>query len=423
MNYPRPGEPIVPRLLRPLVLERHPSTFAGDLDNDLIARDELGADAWKRLAPEICRRLSLLVVDRVQTRLRALPQAIRDTLLPSPDAALALPIERRTINTLRRVAGAGADSEPWTVGRYLAIRRFGGRALVDLLAAFEARAGVVLPNLANVGLADDRALKRLLLTIARRLPIAEHLLDVEGQRGGRGDDPIDVTSLLKSAAQLGHEFSFRVIELGGTRVIVHLRDLTAARAAYRISVRTIRTLGAATVDGIAAQVRATTRSAVDAKFVEGLLGGLPAFRWLDRDSGWFWFVQRSNPLLANLRKVLSVVPRLSLLRLASVLFRTRAGPRPSPTVVQGLCRAVPEVRVTDGMVVADKAFDRRAHLNEEESRVVRFLESTRTGLSDAQLRWLVRDIGLAWTPIWRLLRSSPLFEQSAEGRFRLVGSG
>jgi len=214
-----------------------------------------------------------------------------------------------------------------------------------------------------------------------------------------------------------------VIELGGTRLVVHLRDLSAVRAAYRIAARTVRMLGAATTDGIAGQVRATTRDAIDARFVTGVLSGMPAFRWLDREAGWFWFEQRSNPLLANVRKVLSVVPRLSLPRLASVLFRTRAGPRPSSIVVQGLCRAVPEVRVTGGMVIVDKALDRRAHLNEEETRVVRLLETTSGGLSDAQLRWLVRGVGLPWTPIGRLLRSSPLFEQSPEGRFRLVGTG
>jgi hypothetical protein len=34
----------------------------------------------------------------------------------------------------------------------------------------------------------------------------------------------------------------------------------------------------------------------------------------------------------------------------------------------------------------------------------------------------VREIGMAWTPIWRLLRSSPLFERSPDGLFRLIGS-
>ena len=52
MHYPRPGEPIVPRLLRPLVLERYPGSFATDPDSLLLARDELGADAWQRLPPE-----------------------------------------------------------------------------------------------------------------------------------------------------------------------------------------------------------------------------------------------------------------------------------------------------------------------------------------------------------------------------------
>ena len=421
MRYPRHGEPIVPHLLRPLVLERHPTAFLPDPDGELIAHDALGADAWKRLPAEACRRVSLLVVDRVQTRLRALPHAIRDTLLPAPDAALALPLERRTSNTLRRIAARG-DGQPWTVGRYLAIRRFGGRALVDLVAAFEARAGVSLPTLTNSGLANDRSLHKMLLAMSRRLPIAEHQLNLDVPGTARDAQPLDVTMLLKSAAQLGHEMPFRVIDLGGARVVVRLSDLTAARATYRIAVRTVRTLGAATIDGIAGQAQATAGGVIDGAFVAGLLSGLPAFHWLDRSSGWFWFEQRSNPLLANLRKVLSVATRLPVTRLATVLFRARGGPRPSPAVVQGLCGAVPEARVRDGIVTVDKPLDRRAHLNEGESRVVRFLENAGGGLSDAQLRWLVREIGLAWTPIWRLLRSSPLFEQSPEGLFRLVGS-
>ncbi len=269
MHYPRPGEPIVPRLLRPLVLERYPGSFATDPDSTLLARDELGGDAWQRLPAETCRRVSLLVVDRVQTRLRALPEPIRDTLLPSPDAALALPLELRTMNTLRRARASRADDGPWTVGRYLALRRFGARALIDLLAAFEARVGVSLPTLTNAGLASDRALQRVLLSISRRLPIAERQLDVDGLRDGRGSGPLDVTHLLKSAAQLGHDLSFRVIDLGGTRVVVRLRDLTAARAAYRIAVRTVRTVGAATLEGIAGQTRATSRSAIDGAFVDG----------------------------------------------------------------------------------------------------------------------------------------------------------
>ena len=100
----------------------------------------------RRLAPpaaETCRRIGLLVVDRVQTRLRALPDEVLDAPLPAPGAALAtLPLERRTVNTLRRADAASTKEAPWTIRRYLAIPRFGGRALVDLLAALEVHAGV-----------------------------------------------------------------------------------------------------------------------------------------------------------------------------------------------------------------------------------------------------------------------------------------
>jgi hypothetical protein len=424
MRYPRTGEPIVPRLLRPLMLDRHATpTFPADPESELIAYDELGPDAWHRLPHETCRRVSLFVVDRVQTRLRALPDTVLDTQLPPPAAVLALSLERRTINTLRRAGTFASNDPPWTIRRYLKIARFGGRALVDLLAALEVHAGIPPMPPASAELGGRRMSDKLLLSIARRLPAMETDLEIDPVREGSSIWPLDFRQLIKTAARLGHDIPFHVIDLGGVRVVVRHGQLTAARATHRVAVRTVQTLGAATTDAIASQIRATVDPTVDAVFVERLLSGLPAFRWLDRGTGWFWFVQRSNRLIADLRKVLSVVTRVPVTRLAFALFRMRAGPRPSPAAVQGLCTAVPEARVRNGIVMVDRPLDRRAHLNEGETRVVKVLESAHGSLSDGQLRGRVREIGLAWTPVWRLLRSSPLFEQTPEGQFRLLGTG
>jgi hypothetical protein len=250
----------------------------------------------------------------------------------------------------------------------------------------------------------------------RRLPATEAQLEIDPIREGSSVWPLDFRQLIKTAARLGHEIPFRVIDLGSERVVVRVGQLSAARNTYRVAVRTVQALGAATIDAIAAQIRATVDPTVDEVFVERLLTILPAFRWLDRRGGWFWFVQRSNPLI-----VLSVVTRVPVRRLAAALFRMRAGPRPSPAAVQGLCTAVPEARVRNGIVMVDRPLDRRAHLNEGETRVVKVLESARGSLSDGQLRWRIREIGLAWTPVWRILRSSPLFERTPDGLFRLVG--
>src|SRR5262249_43254529 len=140
VRYPRKGEAIVPRLLRPLVIERRPAPRS-DPDRDMLARLDLGPEAWARLSPATCERLSMLVVDRVQTRIHLLPEFALPHPLPGRRVALSLPLERHTANTIRRTLrtrGAG----PWTVARYLALPRFGGRALVDLLAAVEAREAV-----------------------------------------------------------------------------------------------------------------------------------------------------------------------------------------------------------------------------------------------------------------------------------------
>src|SRR3954471_7240338 len=139
-RFPRPGEPIAPRLLREVILSRQPTTAAPGAEGDLLSSRNLGPDAWKNLPPERCFQLGMAVVDRVQTRLEGLPAHVLDAPLPDPATALTFKLERRTANTLRRALSAGAEG-PWTLKRYLNVPRFGGRAVVDLLAAAEAPGG------------------------------------------------------------------------------------------------------------------------------------------------------------------------------------------------------------------------------------------------------------------------------------------
>jgi hypothetical protein len=425
MRYPRHGEPIVPRLLRPLVIERRLVALA-DPENEMLTQLDLGPGAWSRLSAETCQRLAMLVVDRVQTRVGALPALTRSTLLPGPEAALALPIERRTANTLRRELRRGADG-PWTLDRYLAIRRFGGRALVDLLAALEASGQLGLeplaPGPAAVGaLPAERRLDAALAFVARQLPLSEEHAQQELLAQGLIDRDVDLAHLAHTAVRLGRNAPFHIIDVGGTRVIVRLADVTAARASYRIALRTVQGWGTATIRAVASQVRAAVHAVVDASFVERMLVGISAFRWLDRRDGWFWFAQGRNPLVSDLRKIFSVAPRLPLARLWAALFRTRLGPPPSPEAIRTLCATIPEARVGHDLVSVERLFDRSAHLNQAENQVARLLEASPAGVSDSQIRKMVRGAGLPWTTVWRLLRCSPVFEKSPAGLYHLIGS-
>jgi len=110
-----------------------------------------------------------------------------------------------------------------------------------------------------------------------------------------------------------------------------------------------------------------------------------------------------------------------LARLWGALFRTRSGPPPSPEALQQICAAIPGTRVADAALTIERALDRAVHLSEGEKRVVNLLESAGGRLPESQIRTTVKSIGLPWTPIWRLLRSSPIVERSPAGLYCLVG--
>jgi hypothetical protein len=236
-NYPRVGEPIVPRLLRGLVLERRLSAVHADEQTDMLARIDLGPAAWTRLPPETCRRLSLTVVDRVRTRLAGMSRSLRATPLLDPTAALLLPLERRTINTIRRGVGRQPAAGPWTLERYLQIRRFGARALVDLLACLEGRAATEMPEATTTAMASNTgpeagpaALARVLTTVSRHLPVSEALITRQMITEGRIASPVDLVRLLREAVELGWDVPFQLITIGDSRILVRLADVSAARA-------------------------------------------------------------------------------------------------------------------------------------------------------------------------------------------------
>jgi hypothetical protein len=394
----------------------------------MLAQVDLGAGAWTRLPADTCERLSMLVIDRVQTRVDMLPEIALNHRLPDPAVALSLPIERRTANTIRRALRRGGPG-PWTVDRYLQLRRFGGRALVDLLAAVEAHENAIAETMvdgsddvARGALISERAFDDALRLINRRLPLSEDQACAELASEGLIRSPIDLGQLSKIAVRLGRSAPFRIIDVGGSRMLVRLADVTAARATYRIALRAVQGWGTSTTRAVASRLRLVAHAVVAASFVEQLLVGIDVFRWLDRDDGWFWFAERRNPLVEDLRRVFSVATRLPFARLWAALFRRRQGPAPSAEAIAQLCTAVPDARIADGVVSVDRPFDRAAHLGGTENRIARLLEIVPGGLSGPEIRVRARALGLPWSSVWRLLQYSPVFEVSPAGIYRLVGS-
>jgi hypothetical protein len=322
--YPRPGEPIVPRLLRDLVLNG--SAPPGPDPIDLLRISDLGARAWERLPWEICWRSGMLVVERVQSRLESMPDEVRSAPMPEPRVALMLGLERRTSNTLRRAIAAEEPPGPWTVGRYVGLPRFGGRALVDLLSAVE-RKGVAswapaerkgVTSGAPVESRAERTRERLVSLVEQHLPLSERRLRALAEEHGFGSD-VDVADLARRWVRAGNRVAYRIVQIGGTRFVVGPSQVTAARACHRLAARAIRGWGAASVPAVAAQLRRWFGAEVDATFVERLLVDVDGFRWVDRGTGWFWFGGATRPLLVRMRQLLAANPRLPPAQLAKLV--------------------------------------------------------------------------------------------------------
>jgi hypothetical protein len=139
-RYPRPGERIAPDTLRELLMEPIPERLQsapGDADLKLCDLDET---AWERFPAEVIVDLSTIVVDRVATYHAR--KVLERRHFPRPPEGIALEDLRLENRTRRCLAREGFDEElaalsDYTIGQVLAIRAFGPRCLVDLLAALE----------------------------------------------------------------------------------------------------------------------------------------------------------------------------------------------------------------------------------------------------------------------------------------------
>jgi hypothetical protein len=308
-------------LLQEVVFDRHPSNDPGA--SNLYRVAQAGLRAWKIFPAELCRRVAMTVIDRAQSRLQQLPKSVLSTPLPDPGTALSYSLERRTINTLERTVMSDEIGGPWTLGRYVSLPRFGGRAVVDLLSAVEAHEG---PLARRASLQTGRQLEQEVAFVVRNLPISEPRVQASTRENGVMESAkIDLSRLARSWVQRGHAVPFRLVAIGGVRIAVDPGQATAARSAYRTAARAVAFGGSASILEIATQLASAPGAPVDAAFIERLFSNLVTFRWVDRSAGVFWFAGTTTPFSASVRK--------SLLK-----ARRRYRPRSSPSSAQAAMR-------------------------------------------------------------------------------------
>ncbi|KKK90570.1 hypothetical protein LCGC14_2721670, partial [marine sediment metagenome] len=169
-RYPRRGERIAPNTLREFLIASIPQRLQSSSDMAGLKLCDLDETVWQRFSEEAVDELAKLIVDRVAFyQVRKVFQH-RHFPRPSPDTRLEdLQLENRTRRCLAR---EGFEDNPealgdHTLGQIMAIRAFGPRCLVDLLAALESTVPQIKTGGDGVGSSGE--LSKALTDEARRL--------------------------------------------------------------------------------------------------------------------------------------------------------------------------------------------------------------------------------------------------------------
>lgn len=144
-RYPRFGQLLAPATLRPVLdvpVPRHLVRRFAPKELKGVRLADLDVASWERFGPEACRCLAKAVVRQVHGAVLSPLAAIRRQRLPTLEHARSiddLALETRTRTCLYR-ASLDADLRRLgnlTIDDVLALRGFGAKCLVDLLASLE----------------------------------------------------------------------------------------------------------------------------------------------------------------------------------------------------------------------------------------------------------------------------------------------
>lgn len=458
--FPRPGQPIVARVIAPFLdrLWSGPGWAAAP-----ATATALGPEVWRRQRPETCRKLATLAVKTLAKSIHAIPAALIAQPLPAPTTLLAgALVERRTHDLLARhlsTVREESDRRAWTIARYLEVTGFGARALLDVLSAIESappeshQAGAapmvslaqaisrirrmrrrhrsdqlrLVPSSAAGAHDDATLIERAVAAVLPRLPLSEAAARARLLDDGLDIDDQTLADLLAAAVSLRGQPPFRILELGGAVVAVRGGDMAVAASAYAIAARAVYNWGLTTITEITRQVSTATKAPVTADLVAKVLAATRGYQSVS-DPGetagerWFWFQGRPNRALDGATKIFSVADTVPLARLRRALFKGHLERALPPlAAVAALCLSLPGTEVRDGAVSVARRFDQSILLSESERALADVL-GDRGPTAVRDLRALPALAGLPAGTLDRLIRTSPLLESLPGGRCCLVGA-
>jgi DNA-binding PadR family transcriptional regulator len=178
------------------------------------------------------------------------------------------------------------------------------------------------------------------------------------------------------------------------------------------ALKTIAASGVARVSELSQEIPAGTRIRIDAQLVRSTLQTRIDISWLDDSRDWFWLTSvPRNPLVARIRKVLCVSPRITLLRLGQTISRDRKILKLPEPILRSYCASLSWCWVQDDRVEARIALGMADVLSGAEATICQILRVNGGVIRLPHLKRLCFEKGVTFENLWRVLSCSPVIRR------------
>jgi hypothetical protein len=265
-------------------------------------------------------------------------------------------------------------------------------------------------------------LERVIATVSANLPAPAENVEALLQAQGLTRTIFRLEGIVEIATLLRRPMPFRITMLNGRRFVV-AAEYPRFRHIVTAARERVRRYGVANL----AACRPGRSKGGDVQreldLLETVLTTAGDFRWLSRNTGWFWFSEvTTNRVVSRIRKMLAVANPLTTAEIRAGLGRMLDPLVPDATLLE-LCRQLPGLSVDGDRIRADAEINVSEVLNKTERDIFRLLAENNGCMSNSDLICRSRGIGMKRPTLYQCVSNSPIVLRHNRNYYRLIGWG
>lgn len=266
-------------------------------------------------------------------------------------------------------------------------------------------------------------LDRALVSVAKKLPGIAREIEVQLVNEGVANKAFRLESLQSAARLLQRDPLFSIADIGGVRTAVEIGTQDSGAKVLSLAHKAIRHWGALTLEELSARV--AEKCGLPSDLVVGIITTQDAFRWLDKETGWFWLTTHlRNRITTGIKKILSVAERIEIGELRDGVRRHHrmAGIAPPKRVLLEICRQLPWTEVAGSFVRRNVIIKQEEVLSDIECIMANVLKKNGPAMQRERLEELCLSRGIGHSTFYVYLGYSPIIVRHARGVYGLRGA-